>query len=350
MTHLTSSAAQLRELVWLNRRFGTQLSCGVSIHDALLALQAEASPEFQTLIAASIVRVDAGGGLADAMADYPDLIPPLYREWVRLAEDTGTLDIGSLEIAELLEPLAAGGGDRSLGWDRIEHAVSLIQFTRRCAEFLEKGLEWWRVLYLLIHEAPPNFAGFIQELLPKRNDQRGWLTLWQRMEERPAVFSPFYRAMVRLGWESRAMDEAMRNLADLLYEDWRLARRCGCYAERASLIIDHGNAPADYWHALTPEQAKLTTVLFCRAASMLLSAGHDTADALSVCALLLPRAQQQALLSRLEKGEDDVAASLADMACFSPFVLTLLSRGQERGRVEYALAQAANVLHAEMEG
>ena len=56
-----------------------------------------------------------------------------------------------------------------------------------------------------------------------RDDQREWLALWQRMEEHPQTFSPFYRALTRLGWETHSVDETMRFLADLLTEDWQLS-------------------------------------------------------------------------------------------------------------------------------
>jgi len=341
------ATSDLLELVRLNRRFGVMLAGGVATPDALRAMAAEASPGYREVITRVLESVEAGKPFTAPLRDYPELIPAIYREWVGFGEETGTLDVGAQEVAELLEPVALGGGDAELGWERIEGAVSLIQFTRRCAELLEKGLEWWRVLYLLIVEAPPSFAEMIKELLPKRDDPRGWLALWQRLEDYPRVFSPFYRAMVRLGWEARVMDETMRNLADLLYEDWRLARRNCCYPDRASLIIDHGAAPAADWQALTPPQQKLTTVIFCRAASMLVSAGHDPAEAFAACALLLPAAEQEALKSELEA--DDLVVALREVGCFPPFVLALLGCGQARGRLDFALSQAATVLHAEME-
>ena len=51
--------------------------------------------------------------------------------------------------------------------EQIEIAISLIQFTRRCADLLDKGLEWWRVLCLLTYEAPPNFAKLLTDLLDR---------------------------------------------------------------------------------------------------------------------------------------------------------------------------------------
>lgn len=344
---MTIPTTTLLEMVRLNRRFGVLLGCGATIPDALAVLAEEASPGYREVLLRMAESVQAGRGFTDPLTDFPQQVPPIYREWVRIGEQTGTLDVGAQEVAELLEPVAVGGGDAELGWERIEGAVSLIQFTRRCAELLEKGLEWWRVLYLLTMEAPPNFAEAIGKLLPRRDDPHGWQTLWQRMEAYPDTFSPFYRAMVRLGWATHAMDEIMRDLADLLYEDWRLARRNRCYSDRASLIIDHGAAPAADWQALTESQRKLTTVLFCRAAAMLVSAGHDPAEALAACALLLPTTEQEALKSKLD-GDDPVAA-LREVGCFPPFVLALLGCGQSRGRLDFALSQAATVLHAEME-
>lgn len=348
MTEISSSTSpQLSELVRLTRRFGVLLNMGTTAPAALCTLEMEASPAFCPLIAHIAERMGAGGTLTEALADFPELVPAIYRDWVRSGEDVGAVDVGALEIAELLEPLAAGGGDLLLGWQHIAEAVTLIQVTRRCAELLEKGLEWWRVLYLLQYEAPPAFAHFIEDLLPKRNDERGLLTLWQRMEEHPQIFSPFYRAIVRLGWETRTMDEMMRCLADLLYEDWSLARRLRCYPERASLIIDHGAPAAASWDALSAPQRQLITVVFCHAAALLLAAGYDQVEVLATCALLLPAAQQQALHTLPE--HDDLVVTLDALGCFSPFVLTLLTSGQSRGRLEFAFTQAATVLRAEMQ-
>jgi len=341
------ATSDLLELVRLNRRFGVMLAGGVATPDALRAMAAEASTGYRQVITRVLENVEAGKPFTEPLQEFPELIPAIYREWVGFGEETGTLDSGAQEVAELLEPLAKGGGDAELGWERIEGAVSLIQFTRRCAELLEKGLEWWRVVYLLTLEAPPSFAEAIGKLPPRRDDPRGWQTLWQRMEQHPHTFSPFYRAMVRLGWESRAMDEIMRNLADLLYEDWRLARLNRCYATRASLIMAQDAPPLAAWAELTDPQRKLAVALFCRAASMLLSAGHDPAETFSVCALLLPAAQQEELKLKLE--EDDQVAALHNLGCFPLFVMALLVAGQSRGRLDYAFSQAANVLHAEME-
>jgi len=344
MTDVHMPGSQLGELVRLNRRFGVLYAGGVPIFDALVVLQGEAQLPFAAAIGEIRVRMEQGAGMASAMAEYPHLFPPIYREWVRQAEESGTLDIGAREAAELLEPVALAGSEAALGWDRIEHAMTLIQFTRRCAELLERGLEWWRVLCLLTFEAPVTFARLIEDLLHRRDDQRQWLALWERMEEYPQTFSPFYRAMIRLGWETRHFDETVHYLAELLYEDWRFAQLRHCFPDRPSLIIDLGQPQLVEWAALTPTQADLITLLFFRALSMLLAAGHDQAEALTVCANLLPQQQQTDLLAAL--GDED--RSLADLLpFFSPFVHALLRVGEQRGRSEYVCNQIAEVLRAE---
>ena len=338
------TSATLAELICLTRRFGTLLNVGVPLRQALLTVADDASPAFQGMLRRAEAHVAQQGTLAGALEPFPDIVPAIYREWVRLGEDTGTLDVGALEIAELLSPVAAGGGDLALGWEHIESAISLIQFTRRFAGLLEKGLEWWRILVLLDYESPPRFARIIRELLPKRDDPRAWYGLWQIMEQYPETFSPFYRAAVRLGWEARTMDETMRDLAELLIEDWKLARRCRCYRDRASLIIDHGAAPLATWAELTPAQQSLTTILFCRAGSQLLAAGHARTDVITVAALLLPLDKREILLAGFTE-DSDLAQRLRDLACFPATVTTLIIAGQRSGRIEYALSRAADMLH-----
>jgi len=337
------TSATLAELISLTRRFGTLLNVGVPIRQALLAVADDASPAFRGMLQQAEAHVAQQGTLAGALEPFPDIVPVIYREWVRLGEDTGTLDVGALEIAELLSPLATGGGDLALGWERIESAISLIQFTRRFADLLEKGLEWWRILVLLDYESPPRFAHIIRELLPKRDDPRAWYGLWQIMEQYPETFSPFYRAVVRLGWEARAMDETMRNLADLLIEDWTLSRSNRCYHDRASLIIDHGAAPIATWADLTLAQQSLTTILFCRAGSQLLASGHQRTEALAVAALLLPQDKRETLLAGLTE-DCDLAQLLRELACFPATVTTLIAAGQLSGRIEYAFNRAAEML------
>lgn len=345
---MNTASTPLLELVWLNRRFGTLLNGGTPLAAALAALEPDASPAFRAMLADVIAQIRGGATLYAALTGHAPLIPPIYREWVRIGEETGTLDVGALEVAELLHPLALGGGDAVLGWDQVENAVSLIQFTRRCAELLEKGLEWWRVLVLLTHEAPPNFAALIGLLMPKRDESHGWLALWQRMEDYPQTFSPFYRALVRQGFKSHAMDESMRGLADLLYEDWRLSRLTRAFDDRPSLIIDAAAPPAAAWSDLTPVQRKLTLTLFCRAAAHLLALGLDTEEAMSLCALLLPVAECTALQTAAHDGLDDLPAALRQLAILPPFAHTLLTRGHARARLDYACNQAAQVLGQEL--
>ncbi len=345
---MTDTTPSLRELVRLTRRFSVLLGAGADISATVRALTAEASPAFHPLLEHIDDTVRRGGRLTEALAAFPELSPALYREWVSMGETMGVLGDGAREIAELLEPLAEGGGDLQLGWARIEQAVPLIQFTRRCAELLELGLEWWRVMFLLIHEAPPDFADGIRELTLKRDDARGLAPLWERMDTQPERFSACYRAVVRLGWEARTMDEAMRLLADLLLEDWTLCRRTRCFPERAAVLIDHGAPPVATWADLTPLQQRVVTILFCRTASRLLSLGVGEAETLATCALLLPRCQQEHLAAQAE--ELPLPETLAGLGCFSPFLLTLLAGGAARGRLDYAFHQGADVLRAEIAG
>ena len=118
MTDPVSSNSYLRELVEQNRRFGALCANGVPVLLALAALEADASPPFAEVLRVIIPRVATGELLSQAMAEFPRLFPAIYREWVRLAEETGTLDSGAQEVAELLEPVALSGTEETPGWSK----------------------------------------------------------------------------------------------------------------------------------------------------------------------------------------------------------------------------------------
>lgn len=85
---------KLKDKVIFSRQLATMVNAGVPIVQALTILreQASDSKRMQTALTDATKRVEAGGTLADALAQHPDIFSNIYVNMVRAGEAGGILD------------------------------------------------------------------------------------------------------------------------------------------------------------------------------------------------------------------------------------------------------------------
>jgi type IV pilus assembly protein PilC len=91
---LLSSNALIREKATLFRQLSTMVSAGLTISEALSALQMRVQDaRLRTFLASASKAVMDGAKLSDEVARYPDLFPPLTHAMIQVAEESGRLDV-----------------------------------------------------------------------------------------------------------------------------------------------------------------------------------------------------------------------------------------------------------------
>ncbi len=344
-----------RELLRINRRFGTLLSSGVPIVQSMALIAEDTLPAYAEAFVEMRQAIREGATLGKSMERWPALFPAVYRNLVKESECTGSLDVIVQFAAEMFAPaIMSGRMNREEDWHGLEEPMALISFTRQYSELLSTGVIWWgRCLFILEHEALPPFDEIARQLQTQTSTQR-WEPLSERMGKLPMVFSPFYRAMVQTGDSQQGNhSEAVRHLLELLQEDWRISQYVGWQDGRPSLIIGQGRPAKAEWTALSRQEQMITLVLFCRAIGMLLSSGVSLSVALSTVSHLLPKAEQDAVLAATQLPEQDATKALLEMDFLPGFIKALLHAGlwdmvHRGGTLEFTMTRAADALNAEI--
>ena len=93
-----------RDVLLLTRELATMLSAGLPLDRALSALVGLASKPALSRVADDVLKtVQQGKSLADALAQYPTIFPPLYLNMVRAGEVGGFLETALQRLTEYLE-------------------------------------------------------------------------------------------------------------------------------------------------------------------------------------------------------------------------------------------------------
>ena len=99
-----SSRVTQHDLLLLTRELATLISAGLPLDRALSVLTGLASKaELSRIVDEILKAVQQGKSLADALAEYPKLFPPLYINMVRAGEVGGFLETALQRLAEYLE-------------------------------------------------------------------------------------------------------------------------------------------------------------------------------------------------------------------------------------------------------
>ncbi len=93
-----------RDLLLLTRELATMLSAGLPLDRALAILVGlTAKAELSRVVAEVLKAVQQGQSLAEALAEYPHIFPPLYINMARAGEAGGFLETALQRVAEYLE-------------------------------------------------------------------------------------------------------------------------------------------------------------------------------------------------------------------------------------------------------
>lgn len=93
-----------RELILLTHQLADALGAGIPLVETLVEFSRTwPAPRVRGMLEEIRIEVEAGGGLADALARWPRAFPGAYVEAVRAAEESGRIDRVFGELAETLE-------------------------------------------------------------------------------------------------------------------------------------------------------------------------------------------------------------------------------------------------------
>lgn len=95
---------QPEELIFFTRQMTTLVRAGVSLTEALTALQRESkNPGLTAVLDAVQRRVEGGMSFSEALAHHPKIFSEIYTYTVRAAEEGGFLDTALARLATMLE-------------------------------------------------------------------------------------------------------------------------------------------------------------------------------------------------------------------------------------------------------
>ena len=169
------------------------------------------------------------------------------------------------------------------------------------------------------------------------------------MAERPDLFSPFYRSMVRAGEIAGILEETLARAAELMMKEWTLMRRDPSGIRGVFLLNPSEKPLPDDWAQLSPYQQTVTQLLFCESFGLMLLSGVPILRTMEHVATLLPLAQQariQEARSRVKEGD----RMDPDRFGFLPrFATALIAHGEEAGTLDSTLDRAAKILERQLD-
>ncbi len=290
------------QLALLTRQLATLIGAGLPIDEALGALSEQAENERQRGLTVSLrARVMEGASLAQAMAEFPDSFPDIFRATVAAGEQSGRLD-------GVLEKLADYAEARDALSQKILAALAYPLLLTLVAVAVVAGLLTWVV---------PQIVGVFQNLhqtlpLPTRAliALSGFLRAWGWL---------FLIGLVAAGFAARF---ALRN-----------------------------DATRYRWHAFQlrlPLAGRLAraanTARATRTLALLAGSAVPLLDALGIAAQVVPNLPMREALKRAAfKVREGSAFSraLGESGQFPPVALRLIASGERSGELPRMLDEAA---------
>jgi len=298
------------ELALLTRQLATLIGAGLPIDEALSALSEQADNERQRGMTAALrARVMEGASLAQAMGEFPESFPEIFRATVGAGEQSGRLDT-------VLEKLADYAEARDALKQKILAAMAYPVLLSIVAAAVVAGLLTWVV---------PQIVGVFENLhqtLPLAT-----------------------RALMALSAFLREWGWALAILLLVAIVGARLALR------KESLRFR--------WHALLlrlPLIGRLTraanTAQATRTLALLAESAVPLLDALGIAAQVVPNLPMRDAMRRAAfKVREGSAFSraLGESGLFPPVALRLIASGERSGELPRMLDQAATQQQRELD-
>ena len=298
------------ELALLTRQLATLIGAGLPIDEALGALSEQAENERQRALTVALrSRVMEGASLAQAMAEFPDSFPDVFRATVGAGEQSGRLD-------SVLEKLADYAEARDALKQKILAALAYPVLLTIVACAVVAGLLTWVV---------PQIVGVFENLhqtLP-------------RATRALMAASGFLRAW---GW-----------LLAIALVVALIAARIALRSETVRFR----------WHALllrVPLAGRLVraanTARATRTLALLSESAVPLLDALGIAARVVPnRPMREAMRRAAVKVREGSAFSraLGESGLFPPVALRLIASGERSGELPRMLGEAATQQQRELD-
>lgn len=298
------------DLALFTRQLATLLDAGLPLEESLHAVGKQTEkPRMQNTILATRARIKEGHSLADALGDFPNIFPELYRATVGAGEQTG-------HLAVVLSRLA----------DYTENRQALIQ----------------SISQALIYPAVLTFTALaVVSLL------LGYVV--------PQVVQVFSDIGQTLPWLTRALIASSGFVRD--FGLLALLLLIGlAYAGRQLLRNEAIRSRYDALLLRLPMIRRLVqginTARFARTFSILISSGVPILEGLRISAKVMAnrpmRAAVEQATARVREGSS-LQQALDKSACFPPMVIHLIGSGETSGRLEDMLDRAAQNQERELE-
>jgi general secretion pathway protein F len=298
------------ELALLTRQLATLVGAGLPIDEALGALSEQADGERQRGMTAALrARVMEGASLAQAMGEFPESFPDVFRATVGAGEQSGKLDI-------VLEKLADYAEARDALKQKILAALAYPILLSIVAIAVVAGLMTWVV---------PQIVGVFENLHQSLPLATRALT----------ALSSFVRGW---GWLLLVLAAVAIFAARIALRSEPLRRR---------------------WHAIVlrlPLIGRLTraanTARAMRTLALLASSAVPLLDALGIAADVVPNLPMQDAMRRAAfKVREGTAFSraLGESGLFPPVALRLIASGERSGELPRMLGEAATQQQRELD-
>ena len=298
------------DLALFTRQLATLLEAGLPLEESLHAVGRQTEKaRMQNTILAARSHIKEGHSLADALGDFPNIFPELYRATVAAGEQTGHLEVVLSRLADYTE-------NRQALIQSISQALiypAVLTFTALAVVTLLLGYVVPQVVQVFTD---------IGQTLP-------WLT--RALIASSDFVRDFGLLVVVLligaayGWKRLLRNEAIHTRYDALLLRLPLIRR----------LVQGVN-----------------TARFARTFSILTSSGVPILEGLRISANVMAnrpmrKAVEQAT-ARVREGSS-LQQALEKSACFPPMVLHLIGSGETSGRLEDMLDRAAQNQERELE-
>jgi type II secretory pathway component PulF len=171
------------------------------------------------------------------------------------------------------------------------------------------------------------------------------------MREEPDLFSAPYVTLIRAGEIGACLEETLLRAAQLLTQEWELARHRPTGDAPLFVSLPSSAPQAKDWDRLTPYQRDVTVILFCEILSLLLMSGVPILQAMDTVTPVFPQREREGLtlVGEAMRGGEKMTPGLESLGVFPRFVLSLVGLGEEHGVLDRTLHAAAETLKQDLE-